>query len=100
MLEQRTIHIRDVPADLDVSADLIAAGRKSNLATPLLRDGRAIGAISLTSDKLGGFSDTQVALLETFAEQATIAITGAETYRAARVIFRKRWNTRWRPATC
>jgi signal transduction histidine kinase len=46
---------------------------------PLLREGRAIGAISLSSDKLGGFSDTQVALLETFAEQATIAVTGAET---------------------
>jgi two-component system, NtrC family, sensor kinase len=82
MLERRTIHIRDVPADPDVSADIIAAGQKSNLAVPLLRDGTAVGAISLSSDKLGGFSDTQVALLETFAEQAAIAVTGAETYKA------------------
>ena len=85
MLERRTIHIRDVPADPDVSPDLIAAGQKSNLAVPLLRDGAAIGAISLSSDKLGGFSDTQVALLETFAEQAAIAVTGAETYQALQI---------------
>jgi two-component system, NtrC family, sensor kinase len=81
MLERRTIHVRDVPADPDVSPDLVAAGQKSNLAVPLLRDGSAIGAISLPSDKLGGFTETQVALLETFAEQAAIAITSAETYR-------------------
>ena len=48
---------------------------------PLLRDGAAIGAISNASGELGGFSDSQVALLQTFAEQAVIAITSAETYR-------------------
>ena len=68
-----------------MSPDLIAAGQKSNFAVPLLRDGAAIGAISLSSDKLGGFSDTQVALLETFAEQAAIAVTGAETYQALQI---------------
>ena len=48
---------------------------------PLLRDGAAIGAVALTSGEIGGFSDSQVALLQTFAEQAVIAITSAETYR-------------------
>ena len=48
---------------------------------PLLRDGAAIGAVALTSAEIGGFSDSQVALLQTFAEQAVIAITSAETYR-------------------
>ena len=37
MIEGRTVHIRDVPADPDVSPDLIAAGQKSNIAVPLLR---------------------------------------------------------------
>jgi signal transduction histidine kinase/putative methionine-R-sulfoxide reductase with GAF domain len=46
-----------------------------------MRDGAAIGAITLASLERGGFSDSQVALLQTFAEQAVIAITSAETYR-------------------
>ena len=48
---------------------------------PLLRDGAAIGAIAMASVEIGGFTDSQVALLQTFAEQAVIAITSAETYR-------------------
>ena len=46
-----------------------------------MRDGQAIGAISLGGQEPGGFTDSQIALLETFAEQAVIAITSAETYR-------------------
>src|SRR4029079_11039585 len=41
-----------------------------------------IGAVAMPSAEIGGFSDSQVALLQTFAEQAVIAITSAETYRA------------------
>ena len=54
---------------------------KSQISLPLLRDGAAIGAVALTSAEIGGFTDSQVALLQTFAEQAVIAITSAETYR-------------------
>ena len=41
-----------------------------------------MGALSLGSRERGGFSDSQIELLKTFAEQAVIAITSAETYRA------------------
>ena len=48
-----------------------------------MRDGVAIGAIAhRLPTKPGGFSDSQIELLKTFAEQAVIAITSAETYRA------------------
>ena len=53
------------------------------VAIPLLRDGVAIGAHRhWTADERGGFSDSQIELLKTFAEQAVIAISSAETYRA------------------
>jgi signal transduction histidine kinase len=56
-------------------------GAKTTISLPLLRDGAAIGAISLNSPAPGGFSDSQIELLKTFAEQAVIAIRSAETYR-------------------
>jgi GAF domain-containing protein/signal transduction histidine kinase len=52
------------------------------LDVPLLRDGVPIGVLGLGIEQPGGFSETHVALLQIFAEQAVIAITSAETYRA------------------
>ena len=48
----------------------------------MLRDGQPIGVISLTGNPPDGYSDGQIALLQTFAEQAVIAIRSAETFRA------------------
>ena len=55
---------------------------KSKVAVPLLRGDVAIGAMLSAAAKARGFSDSQIELLKTFAEQAVIAITSAETYRA------------------
>src|SRR6516164_4612550 len=81
ILDRQTIHVRDMASEPGVSAAVRNVGYKSQISLPLLRDGAAIGAVGLASGELGGFSDSQVALLQTFAEQAVIAITSAETYR-------------------
>ena len=81
ILDRQTIHVRDMATVPGVSAAVRNLGYKSQIALPLLRDGAAIGAVSMTSGEIGGFTDSQVALLQTFAEQAVIAITSAETYR-------------------
>ena len=47
----------------------------------MLSAGKPIGAIALGRWTPGGFTDTQIGLLRTFAEQAVIAIGSAETYR-------------------
>jgi GAF domain-containing protein len=52
------------------------------LAVPLLRAGMPIGPVGLGRSTPGTFSAAQVELLKTFAEQAVIAITSADTYRA------------------
>jgi len=82
ILHSRIEHCRDVPGEPGLMPEVYAAGHGSSLSVPMLRDGRAIGAVNLTALDKGGFTDTQVALLQTFAEQAVIAITSAETYRA------------------
>ena len=81
ILDRQTIHVRDMASAPGVSAAVRDLGNKSQIALPLLRDGAAIGAIAMASVEIGGFSDSQVALLQTFAEQAVIAIISAETYR-------------------
>jgi hypothetical protein len=57
-------------------------GVKSIVAIPIFREGKVVGSISINSVTPGGFSNSQLELLKTFAEQAVIAITSAETYRA------------------
>jgi two-component system, NtrC family, sensor kinase len=58
----------------------VAATPPSTVAVPLLRDDVVIGVLSLSGER-GGFTESQIELLQTFAEQAVIAITSAETYR-------------------
>ena len=84
ILDARIVHIPDMerePGLLPIVRDL---GTKAQLALPLLREGAAIGAIALSTFEAGGFSESQVALLQTFTEQAVIAIGSAANFRALR----------------
>jgi signal transduction histidine kinase len=54
-----------------------AGGYRSHVAVPLLRHDEALGAIAVTRHAPGGFTDDEIALLQTFADQAVIAIENA-----------------------
>jgi two-component system NtrC family sensor kinase len=86
ILDRQVIHVRDMATEPWLSPVLRGLGLtvKSSVSVPLIRGGAAIGALVLGSRERGGFSDSQVELLKTFAEQAVIAITSAETYRELR----------------
>ncbi|MGQ0544432.1 MAG: sensor histidine kinase, partial [Betaproteobacteria bacterium] len=57
------------------------AGNKSVIFAPMLWEDRAIGAIFVGRDFTGPFSDKEIALLKTFADQAVIAIQNARLFR-------------------
>ena len=81
ILDGRIVHIRDMDAEPGLLRVVRDLGVKSNLAVPLLRGGAVIGAIALNTNEPGGFSDSQVALVQTFAEQAVIAIGSVANFR-------------------
>jgi signal transduction histidine kinase len=77
-LERRTIHVADLQAETEefpeASANARRFGFRSALSVPLVRDGVAIGVIQLRRSAVSPFSDKQIGLLQTFADQAVIAI--------------------------
>jgi GAF domain-containing protein len=72
------VQIPDIYADVDYkSAEAKKAGFRSLLAAPLLQGSRAIGSIVIYRTEPGAFTERQLALLQTFAAQAVIAIENA-----------------------
>ena len=85
VLERRSIHVEDVIAVLDSeypdSRSLAEKFRVRTILTmPLLRDGEALGIISLHRSELRAFTPSEIKLLETFAAQAVIAIENVRLF--------------------
>jgi GAF domain-containing protein len=83
ILTGRPVLIPDIQADRDYAMQaVVAAGLRSALVVPMLRDGSPIGTINVHAWATPRpFSDKQVALLQTFADQAVIAIENVRLFK-------------------
>ena len=82
VIDRATVHVHDIYADdagdfhggRELSRRAGSTAVRSILAAPLLREGESIGTILLRRQEVRPFNDKQIAMLQTFADQAVIAL--------------------------
>ena len=84
LLERRTVHVVDASTDPEYAMPgyQLVANNRTMLGVPLLREGVAIGAITLWKTRVEPFTEKQIDLVTTFADQALIAIENTRLFEA------------------
>ena len=92
MREHGTLHVPDVRAQNDFPMLGSAGGWRTFLAVPLRQQGELIGTLNARRIEVRPFTPAQIKLLETFADQAVIAIENVRLFQE----LKERWSSRRR----
>jgi signal transduction histidine kinase len=84
LLESKTVHVHDVREDPEYALTKAQelGGFRTVLAVPMLREGVAIGVFALMRREMRPFTDKQIELVTTFADQAAIAIENVRLFNS------------------
>src|SRR5262249_30276117 len=82
LLEGRTVHIPDLLADSEYRQPHVAnvIGVRAGLGVPLIREGNVVGVLTVVRNEPRAFTQKQIELAETFADQAVIAIENVRLF--------------------